>query len=98
MPERLAEHKDMAMLSYQLATIKTDCQLKETLEDLRPAEADVKTLEKIYQELEFRAWVAELQDGDGGTDKPAAAAAESEAPEEVVELDHKGYQTDRKST
>src|SRR5690554_917498 len=93
MPERLAEHKDMAMLSYQLATIKTDCQLKETLEDLRPAEADVKALEKIYQELEFRAWVAELQDGDGGADKPAAAAAVSEAQIEAVELDHKGYQT-----
>lgn len=101
MPEKLAEHHDIALLSYQLATIKTDCQLKETLEDLRPADADIDTLEKMYQELEFKAWVGELQGGDvaatNSTKDFVSGSVKDSAVDgvqvEAVELSHEGYQT-----
>ena len=68
MSEKLAEHRELAFLSYQLATIKVDCVLHETLDDLKPATADTETLRKLYQQFEFKAWLNEL-DGkaDGAT-------------------------------
>ncbi len=35
MAKKLEEHKEMAFLSYQLATIKLDCELSEDLDDLK---------------------------------------------------------------
>jgi len=60
MPEKLAEHRDQAYLSYQLATIKTDVPLTMEPADITTGEPDVATLRELYERLEFRAWLEEL--------------------------------------
>lgn len=66
MPKRLEEHRDVAFLSYQLATIKVDCELEETLDDLTIKETDKETLLEYFTELEFKSWREELS-----SDEPA---------------------------
>jgi len=66
MPKRLEEHRNVAFLSYQLATIKVDCELEETLDDLTIKEADKETLLEYFTELEFKSWREELS-----SDEPA---------------------------
>ena len=74
LPEKLAEHKDMAYLSYQLATIKTDVALDVELDALHPSDGDSAALLALYQDLEFKSWVDELQRaGVAATAKPATA-------------------------
>ena len=96
MPEKLAEHRDMAFLSYQLATIKTDCALRETLEDLRPGKPDQDALMQLYRELEFKGWLAEVSGVEAAGAKGEAAAApvsvvDDTAPVAVLSRDQ--YQT-----
>lgn len=61
--EKLREHEAMARLSYQLATIKTDCELPFTLADLQRKPADNAVLKNLYTRLEFKTWIAELKGG-----------------------------------
>jgi len=58
--EKLREHENMARLSYQLATIKTDCELPFSLQDLHSKPMDVATLKTLYERLEFKSWIKEL--------------------------------------
>ena len=60
LPAKLEEHRDMAYLSYQLATIKLDVPLNIEIESLHPGAADVPALIELYAELEFRSWRDEL--------------------------------------
>ncbi|MFD1259216.1 DNA polymerase I [Entomomonas asaccharolytica] len=57
LPAKLEEHKDMAYLSYQLATIKTDVELDIKIEELQRKEEDEATLIELYKKLEFRQWL-----------------------------------------
>ncbi|MCE8035588.1 DNA polymerase I [Billgrantia tianxiuensis] len=69
LPKKLDEHREMAYLSYQLATIKTDCELPVGLDDLDIAHPDREALKRLYTELEFKAWLSELLSGkDEGVD------------------------------
>ncbi|MBB1518649.1 DNA polymerase I [Aquipseudomonas guryensis] len=74
LPAKLAEHKDMAFLSYQLATIKLDVELDVGVDDLHPGEPDREALTTLYTELEFRSWLDELQ-REQARSKPLAKAA-----------------------
>ena len=67
LPEKLAEHKDMAFLSYQLATIKTDVDLDVDIKDLVANPPDQPLLHKYFTELEFRSWLQELDADDVNT-------------------------------
>ncbi|CAD5376262.1 fused DNA polymerase I 5'-_3' exonuclease; 3'-_5' polymerase; 3'-_5' exonuclease [Pseudomonas sp. OF001] len=60
LPAKLEEHREMAYLSYRLATIKTDVALDVALDDLHPGEADRPALIELYRTLEFRSWLDEL--------------------------------------
>jgi len=62
MPEKLIEHRDMAYLSYRLATIKTDVELAITPESIHIAQPDNSRLRELFEELEFKNWVKELGD------------------------------------
>ncbi|MDZ7851903.1 MAG: DNA polymerase I [Halomonas sp.] len=69
LPKKLEEHRDQAFLSYQLATIKTDCELQVGLDDLDIAHPDREALLELYRRLEFKQWLAELLEGkDEGVD------------------------------
>ncbi|WP_416139244.1 DNA polymerase I [Halomonas sp. HK25] len=97
LPKKLEEHRDQAFLSYQLATIKTDCELPVGLDDLGIAHPDRGALLELYREYEFKAWLSELLEGEdegvddvaGGTPAPGAAddAGGSAAREDHVILE-----------
>lgn len=65
MPEKLQEHQEIAFLSYQLATIKTDVPLSFTPESIHQAQPDEQRLRELFVDLEFKGWVAELTPGQG---------------------------------
>jgi DNA polymerase I len=75
MAAKLAAEKDRAYLSYQLATIKTDVPLAETVAELRNGAPDQEALREWFTRLEFRSWLEELLD--------AGVETESELPEQV---------------
>ncbi|APC19248.1 DNA polymerase I [Pseudomonas frederiksbergensis] len=61
LPAKLEEHKEMAFLSYQLATIKIDVPLDVGLDDLHLREPDREKLAELYTLLEFKSWFDDLQ-------------------------------------
>ena len=61
LPAKLEEHREMAFLSYQLATIKIDVPLDIGLEDLHLKAPDCEKLIELYTELEFKSWIAEVE-------------------------------------
>jgi len=58
---KLEEHRAMAFLSYELATIKVDVPLDIELDALHCGEPDREKLTELYTELEFKSWIEELQ-------------------------------------
>jgi len=59
-------------LSYQLATIRCDVPMEQTLDQLLPTDPDRLKLNSLYTELEFRSWIS--------TSKTTEAAPESITP------------------
>jgi len=59
--ERLRENIDLLKLSYELATIKLDCELDLAPEQLVPNAEDSAALLTLFSELEFKSWVKELE-------------------------------------
>lgn len=70
---RLAEHRESAELSYRLATIKTDCALELSTDDLIAKATDAVALTQWYKELEFKGWLSEALT-DGEVDSPSEAS------------------------
>ncbi|MGI3129163.1 DNA polymerase I [Halopseudomonas pachastrellae] len=60
LPEKLEEHKEMAYLSYQLATIKLDVPLEVQVDALQPSPANREALIELYREMEFKTWLDDL--------------------------------------
>lgn len=68
MATKLEANKDQAELSYELATIKKDVEMDLGEEDLQSKAPDVDALRELYTELEFKTWIAELENmGAGGS-------------------------------
>ncbi|MCT6591509.1 DNA polymerase I [Pantoea dispersa] len=101
MAAKLEQNRDVAFLSYQLATIKTDVELELACEQLTVNEPDVEALQTLFSRYEFKRWLADLQEGKwlqgkksnsqaqkSLPDEPAAAAAET-----VSVLSSDGYVT-----
>ena len=94
MAPKLEEHKELAYLSYRLATIKTDVEMDLTIGELQNGEADNSALLALFKEMEFKTWIAELEDGgpivatpSADSDQPQEHSAEAQVPIE------KDYQT-----
>ena len=81
LPAKLEEHKEMAFLSYQLATIKCDVPLDVGLDDLHLIEPDREKLLELYTLLEFKSWIDEIQRDAKRVELKAAPVVE-----EVVEV------------
>lgn len=88
MPEKLADNKDMAELSYQLATIKCDVELDIEVEQLKHQPQDQQALATLFKRFEFRSWIKELE--QGGDQTVTAASAVTDNP---GTSDKKDYQT-----
>jgi DNA polymerase-1 len=64
MAPKLEEHRDLAYLSYQLATIKTDVQLPLGIGQLHNKAPDLNLLGDLFADMEFKAWTKELSEGE----------------------------------
>lgn len=74
--DKLRAAIDDLPMSYELATIKEDCALDVQLEDLYVAENDIKTLEQLYTDLNFKSWLEELNDTQAQLSTSASAGVE----------------------
>ncbi|MFE8146806.1 DNA polymerase I [Brenneria goodwinii] len=104
MAPKLEQHKEVAYLSYQLATIKTDVELELTCEQLAVAEPDVDELHHLFSRYEFRRWLSDVESGtwlqgkknNQPTQKVTVAAKESadkDKEESGATLSSEGYVT-----
>jgi DNA polymerase-1 len=97
MAPKLEEHKELAYLSYLLATIKTDVEMPLQIGELKNGQPDQSKLLSLFRDMEFKTWVEEaLTHSD---ESPAEAVslgqsvAEPVADEVVKEETNKDYQT-----
>ena len=98
MAPKLKEHKELAYLSYQLATIKTDVEMPQDISQLHNQAPDQARLAELFAELEFKSWVNELSNtehqenttsGGGIVDTPAAEVVTIPVKANII----KDYQT-----
>ncbi|HIF5691481.1 TPA: DNA polymerase I [Vibrio parahaemolyticus] len=102
MAKKLADNKDNAMLSYELATIKLDVELEETPESLLKAEPNKDELIKLYGQLTFKSWLNELLEGGSGTveavelagsAQASSSSSHAEMETSAVTIDRSQYET-----
>ncbi|WP_224554410.1 DNA polymerase I [Pectobacterium versatile] len=63
MAPKLEQHKEVAYLSYQLATIKTDVELELSCDQLTVNELDVDELHRLFSRYEFKRWLSDIESG-----------------------------------
>ena len=81
--KKLEEHKEQAFLSYQLATIKLDCELSEDQDDLKLQAPDAEKLAEYYRTLEFKGWLKELLGGKDPVAEDAGKEVEMDADDDA---------------
>ncbi|WP_315316259.1 DNA polymerase I [Pantoea vagans] len=84
MATKLEQNRDVAFLSYQLATIKTDVELALPCEELTVTEPDVEALQALFSRYEFKRWLSDLQDGKWLQGKKSNAQAQKALSDEPV--------------
>ncbi|BAO00042.1 PolA protein [Candidatus Pantoea carbekii] len=57
------KNRDLAFLSYKLATIKTDIEIKLLDKQLIIQEPNIETLKALFKRYEFKHWLNELNSG-----------------------------------
>ncbi len=58
--ENLRQNVEEVLLGRQLVTVKTDIALEQKIADLAPKEPDKEQLQQLFTELEFKAWLSDL--------------------------------------
>ncbi|UAY92079.1 DNA polymerase I [Pectobacterium polaris] len=88
MAPKLEQHKDVAYLSYQLATIKTDVELELSCDQLTVNELDVDELHRLFSRYEFKRWLSDIESGtwmQGKKSSQPVQAASNAVVEQVAE-------------
>jgi DNA polymerase I len=109
MAAKLVEHRENALLSYTLATIKLDVELNCTPDSLRKEQPNKDKLIELYAKLAFKSWLNDLLDGGDGVVQPdgsipsvlkdvskadkSTAAADVLVNHTAVTIDRSGYVT-----
>lgn len=75
---KMETNKEMAYLSYTLATIKTDVELDRTWDSLALTEPDLDKLHALFTQYEFKRWISDLENG-GWLAKKSTRSAPSKA-------------------
>ncbi|HDS7239791.1 DNA polymerase I [Morganella morganii] len=75
---KMETNKEMAYLSYTLATIKTDVELDCTWDSLALTEPDLDKLHALFTQYEFKRWISDLENG-GWLAKKSTRSASSKA-------------------
>lgn len=86
----LQPHREVAVLSRDLATIKTDLTLELTPEQLKISELDRPTLVRLFSELEFTKLLRELV----GADEQPVEVLRDDLPAEIAGAHRIGLWTD----
>lgn len=77
MAAKLEQNKEVAYLSYQLATIKTDVELDLSCEDLLVEQPIADELLTLFKKYEFKRWIIDVESGKWMQAKGAKPAARS---------------------
>jgi DNA polymerase-1 len=94
MAAKLEEHRELAYLSYQLATIKTDVEVDLAVDELANQAPDKDKLLSLFVDLEFKTWINELSgDVDSAQSIPASKDAEASSHPSVVAPSTIDYET-----
>ncbi len=75
--EYLRESLNFLPMSYELATIKLDCDIGIEIEDLVQSNSDTTALAEYYQKFGFKRWLDEL---DSGPAQPVVTAQVESSP------------------
>ena len=86
--DKFREQEDQVRLSYQLATIKTDVELEQSLEELLLGPIDKESLLAVYREYELRNLIKELESGGEESAGQEEAADDAAAPVAAIETDY----------
>ncbi|BBR37625.1 DNA polymerase I [Aeromonas allosaccharophila] len=87
--DKFREQEEQVRLSYRLATIKTDVELEQSLEQLQLQPVDKESLLAVYREYELRNLIKELESGgDEGAGQEEAADG-AVAPAAAIETDYR---------
>ena len=79
MAPKLEEHKELAYLSYLLATIKTDVEMPLNISQLHNQAPNQERLAELFDQLEFKSWVTELSAEDSAA-RPSSAVGQIDTP------------------
>lgn len=85
--DKFREQEQQVRLSYVLATIKTDVELEQSLEELELGPIDKEALLAVYREYELRNLIKELE--SGGEESEAEGDDEGAAPAAAIETDYR---------
>ncbi|MGN7975690.1 DNA polymerase I [Serratia sp. 22264] len=105
MAAKLEQNKEVAYLSYKLATIKTDVELDLSCAELEVSPLDVDALQQLFKQYEFKRWLADVEagiwlEGKKGSgakavsaSKPAGVVADTPKVAAEATLSQEGYVT-----
>ncbi|WP_439842751.1 DNA polymerase I [Aeromonas taiwanensis] len=85
--DKFREQEEQVRLSYVLATIKTDVELEQSLEELELGPIDKEALLAVYREYELRNLIKELE--SGSEESGAEGDEEGAAPAAAIETDYR---------
>ncbi|WCH22956.1 DNA polymerase I [Aeromonas salmonicida] len=90
--DKFREQEEQVRLSYVLATIKTDVELEQSLEELQLGPIDKESLLAVYREYELRNLIKELESGGEEGSESAGqddAGDDNTAPVAAIETDYR---------
>lgn len=101
MAAKLEQSKELAYLSYKLATIKTDVELELGCEQLEVQQPAAEELLGLFKQYEFKRWITDVENGKWMQAKGAKPATlpqktieiEAEPEEPVSQLSYDNYVT-----
>lgn len=98
MAKKITDNAEMLQLSYDLATIETDCELDLDWHQLNITEPNKDQLTQLYGEMEFKRWLAEVLDNKMPHPKAANTAApetqEETPPQVTIETEYETILTE----
>ncbi|MCL1047377.1 DNA polymerase I [Shewanella electrodiphila] len=80
MPKKIEDNKEMLQLSYDLATIKTDVEWDDDWAPLEIKPQNRDELVKLFGEMEFKRWLAEVLDNKSGFSAANSSTTTEDTP------------------
>jgi DNA polymerase-1 len=84
MRAKLEANKELAYLSYELATIKLDVELDVGLEEIKTSPADDAKLLELFEQFQFRSWIRDMTGEEAPKAERPAAKKTVSADEPVL--------------